>query len=153
MSSIEFTQSFSTSMALTSASSSALCWLATSCFNPRHFVWHATNFHAVHHTPMSPPKIGFAWHPFPLTMPQEHVLQCHPILWKIICLHLVPTPPIVYCVKWHIRCHLNHNIQLFSIHGAVHAHWWLKGLCVPKVLNNLVTHHKRKILGTRGTWC
>jgi hypothetical protein len=34
-------------------------------------------------------------------------------------------PPLtIYHVKWHIKFHLNHNIQLFSIHGVVHVQWW-----------------------------
>jgi hypothetical protein len=65
-------------------------------------------------------------------------LSCEGQYASIIC----QSPLIIYCVKWQVKCHLNHNIQLCYIHGVVHAQWWLRGTLFPRALNTFITISK-----------
>jgi len=132
----------------------AYCWVTTSCSSPRHFAWHATNCSCsascynvtfqscVYITPISLCKCF-------LSMFRNVGPSCGGQYANILC----QSPLTVYCVKWQIKCQMNHIIQLCCIHKIVSAQWWLKRTSFLKAFNNLVTDHEIQILSTRSIQC
>ncbi len=86
----------------------------------------------MHHGLMSPCKIAFALHPFPLTTPLKHVLQCQFVLWNTICQHLVLTIPN------HLLCQMASYMPFEPQHPTILHSWvcscstMIKGDFVPK---------------------
>jgi hypothetical protein len=132
----------------------AYCWVTTSCSSPRHFAWHATNCShsascfnvtfqsCVYIMPISLCKCL-------LSMFRNVGPSCGGQYANILC----QSPLTVYCVKWQIKCQMNHIIQLCCIHKIVRAQWWLKRTSFLKALNNSVTDQEIQILSTRSIQC
>jgi hypothetical protein len=73
--------------------------------------------HVVHHTQMPPTKVGFALHPFPLQHVKKMLYNVGPSCEGQYVSTLCQSPLTIYHVKWHIKCHFNHDIQLFPSMG------------------------------------
>lgn len=146
---MEFKLFFFVSMALVSASSSAFCWSISSCFNTWHILWHVANYS---HNALGSNITSLNWtYIKPISLPRT-LKKCFAILAFFVGVNLLApfANPLTFCgVKWHLWFHLNHNIQLFSIHGLIHVWCQLKGSLFTRALNNLIIDPKKWILGVK----